>query len=315
MEDGSNFIDSTLGVVLRAPFVLVAEIGMKLPFLKRKTIEQILAVAVLVAAIEIVVESGIRFVLGRFSLYSGRMPLVVRLTGLLILVAVYVIYEICDFKIYHEADYVLQRNVDKPQEETEVKEEPEVVDVPDELSRELESIIPDADDPIPDNRVAGDGLDIPELGKSDMDRIAQDMQELDISDLGSMGSLTLEELDDLAGSTDVRLDKPEPVRLDKPEPVVQGKPDDGGIVDDLVSDYKEQTELKVADILSLGVEYAGSLTNSEIADIEQRLAEDKPPLDEALGQLIEEGDENSDNFAELDSLEDWGIPSYFNMMV
>lgn len=87
------------------------------------------------------------------------------------------------------------------------------------------------------------------------------------------------------------------------------------IIDDEIADYKQETEQKVNDIQKFGAEYTGDLSDAEIADIEQRLADDSEPLDEALAALLEKSDAELDDFEELENLEDWGIPSYFNMMV
>ena len=43
---------------------------------------------------------------------------------------------------------------------------------------------------------------------------------------------------------------------------------------------KQETEQKVNDIQKFGAEYTGDLSDAEIADIEQRLADDSEPLDE-----------------------------------
>ena len=107
LEAGANLIESTVGVVLKAPFILVKEIGMKITFLKRKTIEHVLSVAILIAVADILMESGMRLTTKSFNLYVGSLPLIVRIVGLMVLVAIYFVYELYDFKIYQDIEEVL----------------------------------------------------------------------------------------------------------------------------------------------------------------------------------------------------------------
>ncbi len=317
LEAGANLIESTVGVVLKAPFILVKEIGMKITFLKRKTIEHVLSVAILIAVADILMESGMRLTTKSFNLYVGSLPLIVRIVGLMVLVAIYFVYELYDFKIYQDIEEVLSvRRADY--EAADGK--PDLQELAYDLDAEEESI---------QDEFAGMGYDA-QHDATDADEPVQDLnlQEIDFDNLQGLDDLESSDLDEIpeCGYGENTLDKTEPTVINLKKDIESSPSSTGSVVgdnsddayviiDDEIADYKQETEQKVNDIQKFGAEYTGDLSDAEIADIEQRLADDSEPLDEALAALLEKSDAELDDFEELENLEDWGIPSYFNMMV
>lgn len=109
--------DSLSGIIeliVYGPILLVKELALKIVFLPRATIESILLVAIGLALAEILIDSGLRFLMGSFSLFSGTMPLAIRLVGLLVLIALYFVYELYPFKIYKNSSVIeIKKKQDK----------------------------------------------------------------------------------------------------------------------------------------------------------------------------------------------------------
>lgn len=333
-EKNGNIIESTVGAILTAPFILVKEIGMKLPFLKRKTIEQILAISILVAVTEVLIDSGIRIAKGTFDLYAGAMPLIVRLVGIGILLLIYVVYEIYDFAIYKNVEMLLpvgkgaskesaKKNSTEEKAQSVKKSSTESGAAAKEHPAEFDSSLFDYGD----DGFSFEDMDLakeefsPESPQDESDQtsgnLCSEVPELDnvsvgFEDLGDYDSSFMSDADksilsvlnDAQGS-DNTTDATGADKADEEKYV---------IADNNLADYKEATALKVQELIEVGPEYTGDLTEAEIAEIEQNLSTADDLLDEALSTLLNNS-ETKDTFDEFDDMTEWGIPSYFNMVV
>lgn len=297
-EEGQHIIESTIGVIISAPFTLVKEIGMKIPFLHRKTIEQILFFSIVIAVTLISLQIAVRLVMHNLDLLVGSIPLVIQLIALIFLMVLYVIYEIYDFKVYKNVDSLL------PLKKHEEKEQP----ISDEEMKEVESIISScviddesAEDVTTDITETLTGFNPNEIKEDDLDldvgNIMQDFSQ-DISDLGIMPD-------------DSEMDIELPVSLGQ-EPDIETIEDlEPMFEDNAVVDYQERVSKHVDDILEFGSIYCGKLSTAEITAIEEKLAGDDMLFDEE--DEILDGYEPMDDLNVLEEMKNWGIPSYFSM--
>lgn len=312
-EDSPELLKN-VAEIIEGPYVFVKEISRKFPFLKRSTIEIVLVVAILIGVAEITIDSTIRVVLGEFDLYNGRLPLVVRLVAVGILVLLYILYEIIDFRIYKSVDQLL------PLQHFEGEEE---------SVSDLKETFPDVfedDKPVANSRTTGD---------ADKD----DSNELTLDDLSYNGTKDeiIEELDiDLAMLDDEMSSKygDKPVELGEEikyhgirsdsKPVSLKKEDTSAEDEDHsipslagcqeVLDYQNKNEKIASDINEKGTEYTGSMSADEIAALEYQIAMADKNIHDDLQSILETEIED-DDYTSMEVLKDWGVPSYFSMIV
>lgn len=103
-EDDSTVIGTIISIIA-SPFRLVREIGVKFPFLPRSLIERVFLVAIGIATALTVATGVIKG--SAFDLFTGKMPMVLQLLGILILVVLYIAYEVADFAIYKHVSKLL----------------------------------------------------------------------------------------------------------------------------------------------------------------------------------------------------------------
>lgn len=297
-EEGQHIIESTIGVIISAPFTLVKEIGMKIPFLRRKTIERILFFSIVIAVILISLQIAVRLVMHNLDLLVGSIPLVIQLIALILLMVLYVIYEIYDFKVYKSVDALLplkkHEEKEQPISDEEMKEVESIISscvTDDELSEDVTTDITETLTGFNPNEIKEDDLDL------DVGNIMQDFSQ-DISDLGIMPD-------------DSEMDVELPVSLGQ-EPEIETIEDLQPMFEDnAVVDYQERVSKHVDDILEFGSIYCGKLSTAEITAIEEKLAGDDMLFDEE--DEILDGYEPMDDLDVLEEMKNWGIPSYFSM--
>lgn len=313
-EEGQHIIESTIGVIISAPFTLVKEIGMKIPFLRRKTIEQILFFSIVIAAIMISLQIAIRLVMHNLNLLVGSITLVIQLIALVFLMVLYVIYELYDFKVYKGVDALL------PLKKNEEKEQP----MSDEEMEEVESIISSCttDDALPEDVTTDATPDITEtLAGFNPDEIKEDDLDLDISNIMQDFSPDISDFGVMPDGLGQDIELPDGLGqgIELPGELGQEPEPDTGTTEDLepmfednaVVDYQERVSKHVDDILEFGSIYCGKLSTAEITAIEEKLAGDDMLFDEE--DEILDGYEPMDDLDVLEEMKNWGIPSYFSM--
>ena len=82
----SGFLRTLFLKVLRSPYTIISEMGMKIPFLEKRILERILVVAILIATAIVAATCFVRFSTGRVCLKAGPMAVIVLLGGLRVLV-------------------------------------------------------------------------------------------------------------------------------------------------------------------------------------------------------------------------------------
>lgn len=96
--------------VISAPFILIKEVSMKAPFLKRTVIEKLMLTAIVIAVFIILLQTAVALLLDIFNLYTGNMPLIIQIIALFILIVLYILYEVLDFRIYKHVESIIPCN-------------------------------------------------------------------------------------------------------------------------------------------------------------------------------------------------------------
>lgn len=198
----SGFLRTLFLKVLRSPYTIISEMGMKIPFLEKRILERILVVAILIATAIVAATCFVRFSTGRFSLTAGTMPLIFMLGGLLVLIALYFVLIGFNAKVYDQMSQLTPSYA----EESEVKEdlhdlcetESTEATVHTEVEPEEEEIPSEPEVPASFDNVDFDELDLDSLDDldstevSDMNDLLQDFDsdnEIDVLDEKSVQPL------------------------------------------------------------------------------------------------------------------------------
>ena len=125
-----NFISSGLTILVFAPLRIIQEVAKKCVFLKRKQLDTMFFVAVMLGIGITAIFSFIQIMRNEFSLTEGTMPVVVLCTGCAILIIGYVIFSTRHFVAYDE---LIARHLPGERAITNVqsvKEKPSVLNEP-----------------------------------------------------------------------------------------------------------------------------------------------------------------------------------------
>lgn len=117
--DMKDWLQNAATLVIVAPLRLVNEISCKVIYLERALISQILNLAVLIHVIFTSLFIGIHVILGTFSLYLGKVPVLLQLMSLAGLLLIDVWYHMYDFIIYKHLSALLPIAMDSFTEEDE----------------------------------------------------------------------------------------------------------------------------------------------------------------------------------------------------
>ena len=95
-----GFVKSSAVLLLTAPYRLIKEVSIKLPFLNRKLTESVLTGAVIVGAVVIVLTAVIQIFFNCFTVAGGKMPLLAMCIGLAVLIAGCIVFNALADKYY-----------------------------------------------------------------------------------------------------------------------------------------------------------------------------------------------------------------------
>jgi hypothetical protein len=134
--------DNPLGMLVLAimsPIRFLREMGKKLPFLPRKTIERCLLTSLVIGIVFIIVECLVRAKLNNFSLYTGKMPILLQIIVVFLIGILYAFYELYSFGIYSAADNLLPKTTKQKEEVEEditIDEDVELINNKEEVKEE-----------------------------------------------------------------------------------------------------------------------------------------------------------------------------------
>lgn len=102
MSNAVNFMRSIVCLVVFAPFYLINEISLKVVFLKKEVISQILLVSVLVDAATAAGIIIFKLLAGTFSVLYGPLPLIVMAFSIAVLLLLYMLFNTVSFMIFDD---------------------------------------------------------------------------------------------------------------------------------------------------------------------------------------------------------------------
>ena len=292
--DGS-FLRTFFLKILRSPYTIISEMGMKIPFLEKRMLERILTVAILIASMVVAATCLIRFSTNSFSLTAGAMPLIFMIGGLLVLIVLYFILISFKMKVYNQMSQLAPAYAEESKvkddlsdlceteaEKDEVHNEVEQVEdeeVPEEVH--LEPELPEEVDTFDD--VAFDELDLESLDSPEVTDMNDYLQDLDAD-----GNDLLKEpfsIDELA---------------EKPAKSLDGF--------SAVADYQNRNQTFIENFI-------GTTIDEMPQDVQQELLKEIERNEGIMGEHLEDlarSESVQDDF-DGDDLNTWDVPEYFRL--
>lgn len=114
-----NFVKSFVVMSLIAPYKLVTTVSSKIFYLPKRAIERVLLNSTIIGIAITVLNAGLLIYFNRFSLFYGRIPIIVMIVGSVFLLALYVVFKAGNFTA------VMQFNELFPEEQPQQEEQGE----------------------------------------------------------------------------------------------------------------------------------------------------------------------------------------------
>lgn len=297
-----DFIRMVFVLIFIAPARLCFEISSKVIFLKKQQIMQILNVAFIIMLSIIVCTNFMLFIGGSFSLTTSKFPLVMQLVALVLLTLLNFIFSTIDLVIYKQLDSLL----------------PIITGV------ELNTSVGEDSTKSASSSSESSTVDTVEVNEETIEETPDEIK----ADI--LGDLNLSSLDSMQKEAPMKEPVEEQVKEVNQEVSTASKSKDldldsydlesllnESIADnDDIKSYQNSNEDIVNELLSAGFSTSSNLSAEEIKTIENNLDESTNPskyLDEAILNMFS-GKINVDNFGTIETFNNWGIPSNFNML-
>ena len=289
--DGS-FLRTFFLKILRSPYTIISEMGMKIPFLGKRMLERILTVAILIASIIVAATCLIRFSTGSFSLTAGTMPLIFMIGGLLVLIVLYFILIRLKMKVYNQMSQLAPVYAEESKVENDLSDLCETKTAEDEVHNEVEAeeAHEEAHEEVPLEP------ELPEEVETfdDMAFDELDLESLDSPDVTDMNDYW-QENDDLFKES-LSIDE----IAQKPAKSLDGFSE--------VADYQNRNQTFIENLI-------GTTIDEMPQDAQQELLEEIERNDGLIGEHLEDlarSESVQDDF-ESDDLNTWDVPEYFGM--
>ena len=284
----SGFLRTLFLKVLRSPYTIVSEMGMKIPFLEKRILERILIVAILIATAIVAVTCLIRIRANSFSLTVGTMPLIFMLGGLLVLIAMYFVLICFNMKIYRQMDKLVPSYAD----ETEVEE-----DLEDLSETTKDTHVPEKDEEEEDVK------DLLEEDKDEADPIeVTDFNELEFDTLGDIA------IDDISDKLQNFDDEDEDEDEEEPIDSLAQKPASSLDGCDEVLNYQNRNQTFIENFLGKTI---GNISDDKQKELLNEIERNEGTLSMSLEELARI-DSVTDDF-DNDDLNTWDIPENFGL--
>lgn len=285
----SGFLRTLFLKVLRSPYTIVSEMGMKIPFLEKRILERILIVAILIATAIVAVTCLIRIRANSFSLTVGTMPLIFMLGGLLVLIAMYFVLICFNMKIYRQMDKLVPSYAD----ETEVEEDLE----------DLSETTKDTHVPEKDEEEEEDVKDLLEEDKDEADPMeVTDFNELEFDTLGDIA------IDDISDKLQNFDDEDEDEDEEEPIDSLAQKPASSLDGCDEVLNYQNRNQTFIENFLGKTI---GNISDDKQKELLNEIERNEGTLSMSLEELARI-DSVTDDF-DNDDLNTWDIPENFGL--
>ena len=319
-ENSNKNDDSKLNEIIElvsSPYSLVIEISKKFFFLPRDLIEKILLASNLICLAQIIISSLLKVYFGSFSLLEGKFPLVFQIGVLIVLVFLYVAYELTDFSIYQNVDRLLPLAEKVSSEEFEqeanefLEEMLDSLDLDDEDTSEIDDNedTSEVDDnalelehtsSFPSFNLMEDAITIPPEEDSDLSKIATDNVSL------------------FSGMTPVMPIPVVPITPVIPisEPMQTPKTEyEEPVIEECVTEFSERYS-DVVNKLASQMTYLGDISKASLQQIKDNVETNanKPEFQVCADVLEKTSPLNFSIELEdtIDRLKDWVTPEYMN---
>lgn len=95
-----------------APYRIIKDISIKIVFIKKDLIEKFLLTAISIGGVTIAIESLIKIITGnKINLFTGYLPLILRIASIVIMLLIYFIFETKNFEIFSQLEHLVTKDV------------------------------------------------------------------------------------------------------------------------------------------------------------------------------------------------------------
>lgn len=111
-SDAVSFMRSVVTAVIFAPFYLINDVSLKIVFLRKEIISRVLLMSSIISLVFVVESLFVCVLTHSFSLFAGRLPLIVSLLSGVLLLMMHLAVNTFNLMLYEELKYMFPEDVD-----------------------------------------------------------------------------------------------------------------------------------------------------------------------------------------------------------
>lgn len=136
-----RFVQSVACMLLTAPYKLIMTISAKVLYLPKASILKVLLNSIIISGLITVINIAFQLYVGRFSLFHGKLPVIVMVVTTLLLIGCYFVISMVDLNMYTQLADIFPEDAiddDESMETNEAAKEPEVKPTSDDEKESVE---------------------------------------------------------------------------------------------------------------------------------------------------------------------------------